>query len=81
LVVGEYIQLLLLAGIKSFGVPFLAPLATIKHATADVLIRGPVWKQEERPGFLKPQRKQRQPKVSRKWLHQPKKGSSNAPGK
>ena len=81
LVVGIYIQLVLLSGIKSFGVPFLAPLATIKQATADVFIRGPVWKQEERPGFLKPQRKQRQPKVSRKWINQPKKGNSNASGK
>ncbi|HAG08242.1 MAG TPA: spore germination protein [Desulfotomaculum sp.] len=81
LVIGVYIQLLLLAGIKSFGVPFLAPLATIKQATADVFIRGPVWKQEERPGFLKPQRRQRQPTVSRMWLKRPKKGNFNAPGK
>ncbi|OAT86663.1 spore germination protein [Desulfotomaculum copahuensis] len=79
LVLGFFVHLHLLAGTKSFGVPFLAPLAPITGAAADVLFRGPVWAQEKRPAFLYTQIKGRQPRISRHWIDRS--GSGKGGGK
>lgn len=79
LVLGFFVHLHLLAGTKSFGVPFLAPLAPITAASADVLFRGPVWAQEKRPAFLYTQKKGRQPRISRHWIDRA--GSGKGGGK
>ncbi|MBE3587020.1 MAG: spore germination protein [Thermoanaerobacteraceae bacterium] len=71
LVLGFFVHLHLLAAMKSFGVPFLAPLAPITGSSQDLIIRGPVWKQEKRPEFLLPQARRRQPRHSRRWLNRP----------
>ncbi|MCX7749477.1 MAG: spore germination protein [Clostridia bacterium] len=61
---------------KSFGVPFLAPLAPFTSKNPDIFLRFPVWKQEERPDFIQSVDRKRQPKISRTWTKRsPKKGN------
>ncbi|WP_371381317.1 spore germination protein [Sporomusa aerivorans] len=58
----------LLATMKSFGVPYLAPVAPKTVAGLDVVIRGPAYRQEARPDELQTQDPRRQPHLSRKWI-------------
>lgn len=44
-----------LASIKSFGVPFLAPVAPGYKSSKDTIFRSPIWKQYLRPFYMKPQ--------------------------
>lgn len=74
IVVGLFVHVALLAGMRSFGVPFLAPVAPVTMASPDVLRRGPVWKQERRPDALDPLRSRRQPRISRGWIRRTRKG-------
>ena len=57
----------LLCSMKSFGVPYMAPIAPKTMAGYDLVMRGPVFRQEKRPDYLNPQDVQRQPSISRKW--------------
>lgn len=52
---------------KSFGVPFLAPVAPSMDSAPDVLIRGHVYAMNQRPSFLQTQRSWRQQPVTRPW--------------
>lgn len=52
---------------KSFGVPYMAPIAPKTNAGYDVVLRGPVFKQEIRPDELNTKDKRRQPFISRLW--------------
>jgi spore germination protein KA len=63
-----YLKLLYLCSIRNFGVPFMAPFAPKSAAGFDLLVRGPLWRMEERPGFLRPEKTLRQPPVARRWL-------------
>jgi len=59
---------LILAGSKSFGVPFLVPFAPkTKGIYSDKLSRKPIWKQENRPDYLNTKDIKSQPKISRSW--------------
>lgn len=66
--------LFLLTGVlcwmKSFGVPYLTPLAPKTMPGVDVVFRGSVFRQEERPDELNTLDERRQPSVSRKWVKQ-----------
>ncbi len=62
MVVGIY-----LVSQKSFGVPFVSPLAPRTTKNNDVTVRKPVWKQDKRPDGINPIGVERQPRVSRKW--------------
>lgn len=66
--IGLFIQVLLTANLKSFGVPYLVPTAPRTAAGADVVTRLPVFFHESRPDYLNPQDITREPKVSRTWL-------------
>jgi len=55
---------------KSFGVPFVAPVAPRTTRSSDLISRKPVWKQEKRSDGLNPIGIGRQPKVSRKWTQE-----------
>lgn len=56
-------------GTKSFGVPFMSPLApTDNSGHSGVLFRKPLWKQDKRPEYLKPKDKSDKAHISRKWL-------------
>ncbi len=65
---GIFVYSVFLAAQKSFGVPFLAPLAEgDKNAFHGSLFLSPIWKNEQRPKFLSPQDDIQEPKISRKW--------------
>lgn len=55
---------------KSFGVPYLAPIAPKTRTSRDVILRWPIWVQELRPDYVNPLDVRRQPEISRKWAQQ-----------
>lgn len=66
--IGLFINFSLLATTSSFGVPYLTPIAPLKRsAILDDILTMPLWKQENRPAFLKTKKKQKEPKISMKW--------------
>lgn len=54
-----------LVSIKSFGVPFFAPLSPHFPSSKDMILRPPVWKQWIRPLSTSPKDKAREPKPER----------------
>lgn len=71
---GLLVLLEILSVMKSFGVPYLAPMAPQTATGADAIIRYPVFEQESRPDELQPLDRRRQPKISRLWIKRPGKG-------
>lgn len=71
---GLFFLLISIVSMKSFGVPFLAPMGPKTKTEPDVIVRGPVWSMEERVDYLKPLEKHRQPNISRGWLKDPQGG-------
>ncbi len=61
----------LLCGMKSFGMPYLVPIAPRTIANYDVVLRGQVYSQEQRPDALGTKDRRRQPAVSRAWTKEP----------
>ncbi len=57
----------ILCNMKSFGMPYLTPLSPKTRAGFDVVVRGPVYRQEDRPDALNTQDRNRQPPISRTW--------------
>ena len=56
-------------GTKSFGVPYVSPIAPFnKNRSHGIIFRKPLWKQDERPDYLKPKDKSDKAHISRKWL-------------
>ncbi|BCJ86979.1 spore germination protein [Effusibacillus dendaii] len=55
------------ATIKSFGIPMLSVVAPFKPSSPDVILRGPIFKQENRPSALRPQDSRRQRHFTRRW--------------
>lgn len=56
-----------LAYMKSFGMPYLTPIAPKSMAGLDVFLRGAIFRQEARPDALNTKDSTRQPHVSRQW--------------
>jgi spore germination protein KA len=71
---GLFLFLLSLVNMKSFGVPFLAPVSPKTKTGPDVVLRGPVWSMEERVDYLAPLDRRRQPNISRGWIKKPRGG-------
>lgn len=66
--IGIFLYALLLASQTSFGVPFLAPMPkTGKKNMKNAIFENPIWKKENRPGFLRTQNETAETKVSRNW--------------
>ena len=66
--IGLFINMCLLSTAISFGVPYLTPYAPLRNsAVADDFFALPIWKQENRPSFLKVKEKKKEPKISMKW--------------
>jgi spore germination protein KA len=63
-----------LVNLKSFGVPYFAPIAPKTFFGHDFTLRGPVFSQEIRPDYLNPRDARRQPSVSRTWIEDPPEG-------
>lgn len=61
------LQLALVTSMKSFGMPFLAPVVPRTKINGDIFLRYPAWKQERTPDEVNAIKKKRQPKVSRDW--------------
>ncbi len=71
---GLFIQGLFLVSQKSFGVPFLSPIAPRTSGSITSAITRPVmWKREKRPDYLNPLDVTSQPKISRGWVKKKKK--------
>lgn len=68
LVLGAFIQFGFLTTVKSFGVPYFAPVAPTTRRSPDVTTRGQLWSMEERPDYLNAQKEKLQPDISRGWL-------------
>ena len=66
---GAFINALVWANTKSMGVGMVSPIAPLsKSGSPYFSYVPPIWKQEERNDYVNPQRKQRQAKISRKWM-------------
>ncbi|HEY9062523.1 MAG TPA: spore germination protein [Pseudobacteroides sp.] len=57
-----------LCSMKSFGVPFLSPVAPKSAKSKDVFLRQPIWKQEDRPDYMNTQNRKMQPHIARGWI-------------
>ena len=62
--------------LKSFGVPFFAPVAPSTRSNMDKIIRGPVYDQVKRPDYLNTQDELRVGTKPRGWLAEVKGGAS-----
>lgn len=67
---GITLLLVILAGMKSLGVPYLAPVGPKTTTGYDVFLRGPLFSQELRPAELNPRDVRRQAPVSRAWTQE-----------
>jgi spore germination protein KA len=56
-----------LCDLKSFGVPFLSPIAPRTRRSTDLFLRRPIWKQKERPDYLNVSDRYRQTTQPRGW--------------
>lgn len=74
ILIGVFMHIGLMVNLKSFGVPFMAPAAPVTNKGQDFWLRGMVWQQEQRPDYVDPLKRKRQPKISRRWLHPDDKG-------
>lgn len=59
-----------LAGHKSFGVPYLAPITPKTRRSMDIVLRWPLWVQELRPDYINALDDRRQPRIAREWSTQ-----------
>jgi spore germination protein KA len=75
--IGVFIQLVTYVNLKSFGVPYMSPVAPYTRSSGDALFRYPLWKSEIRPSFLNPQQEERQPRISRGWVSNRTKNNKN----
>ncbi|TEB05087.1 Spore germination protein B1 [Pelotomaculum schinkii] len=66
--IGIFSQMVLTANLKSFGVPYLAPVGPRTVGGVDVVYRMPLFSHEKRPDYINPQDITRQPQVSRGWI-------------
>ncbi len=66
---GAFINALVWSNTKSMGVGMVSPVAPLSKSGAPYFSYvPPIWKQDERNDFVNPKRKQRQAKISRKWM-------------
>ncbi len=74
LAIGVFLVVIHICGQKSVGVPIMSPVSPFRPPSGDVVYRQPVWKQEQRPVFMRPLARRRQPKITRPWATQLKEG-------
>lgn len=70
IVFGLFIQMHMMASLKSFGVPYLSPMAPTTGTTGDVVFRKPVFDWERRPDFLNTQKDQLQENIAQGWVRE-----------
>lgn len=64
---GLFAYITLLNSMKSFGVPYLAPLIGTEPSFGHKFLVLPFWKQEHRESYLNPKLQKSQNKISMKW--------------
>ena len=57
---------------KSFGVPYLSPIAPRTRINPDVIIRQPLWRQNKRPDPINPINRNRTGRITRGWTKEEK---------
>jgi spore germination protein KA len=62
--------MVIITNMESFGVAMFTPIAPKANKSHDLLLKLPVWKQENRPDFVNPLDVRRQPKISREWIRE-----------
>ncbi|ABO50257.1 GerA spore germination protein [Desulforamulus reducens MI-1] len=68
IVFGLFVQMHMMASLKSFGVPYLAPMSPTTGTTGDAVFRRPVFSWEIHPDFLNTKKQGSQPKIARGWV-------------
>lgn len=63
-----------LCWVRNFGVLFMSPFAFSARAGPDIVTRGPLWRMETRPAFLRVEDARRQPWIARQWIPRPRRG-------
>lgn len=71
---GLLLFIAMLSSMKSFGMPYLAPIAPKTMSGGDVILRSAVYQQEERPDALNTKDETRQKNDSRIWAEEPSQG-------
>lgn len=74
--VGIFIMGGLICSMKSFGVPFLSPVAPKTKSNSDTLLSYPIWMQKMRPDYNNTPNRNRQAKKTRGWIKK-NKGDNN----
>ncbi len=64
---GIFIFGLLVCSMKSFGVPYLSPVAPRTKSNLDIIARTPIWLQKARPDFVNPVHRARTNRFIRGW--------------
>ena len=67
----------LLCSMKSFGVPFLSPVAPKTVGSRDLIIRQPLWRQKKRPDYFNTPDEERQPEKARWWIKRDREGKGS----
>lgn len=67
---GMFVMFGLACSLKSFGVPYFSPVAPKTEKNADVITRGPVWTQTQRPDFLNTRNRRRAGDPVMDWRNQ-----------
>lgn len=65
--IGLFVYACELCSLKSFGIPYTAPIAPTLNSKGNGYFVPPIWKQEYRTGFISPQKPKNQEKISMKW--------------
>ena len=75
---GLFIHGLVLAGTKSFGIPFMSPYGPKTYGgLTDGVLRGPIWTQEYRPDYINAKNIRKQTHISREWSNQGQEGDKD----
>lgn len=75
--VGIYVYISILCSLKSFGVPFTAPLAPLSNPKGNGYFLPPIWKREYRAGFVAPKKINSEEKIAMKWKYGSSGGDKN----
>jgi spore germination protein KA len=65
--VGLFVMVMQLCGQKTFGVPFMSPVAPFRPTSGDVVTRYPYYMMNEKPGYLRLLEQKRQEPIVRSW--------------
>ncbi|MEG6511417.1 spore germination protein [Desulforamulus ruminis] len=68
IVFGLFVQMHMMASLKSFGVPYLAPMAPTTKSGGDVVVRIPAFSWERRPDYLNTKDDRLQGNIARGWI-------------